>query len=203
MELDHFLQLIRFDLAMKEEILKGNALLEAYPKHRHYLNNAKYYLLNTEEWGIYELKLFSRVAVSLEPSITWHCLKLALRKSERYASIPGNKLLIYETLTTVFSIFCLFKEKRYATKTLAVWKAQIYQEENVEQAIFLPFYEGWIAWLKQENEQAAALMDRTLGYLETLNLSKTATEYSELKRLILADNFPGIIFHDPLLEKLS
>jgi Rgg/GadR/MutR family transcriptional activator len=203
LELDHFVQLTRFDLEMKAAVLEGSTLLESLPKHRYYLNNAKSYLLNTETWGIYELKLFSRIAVSMEPSVIWHCLKQALKKSERYVSIQGNKQIIYETLIAIFSIFCLFKEKRYATKTLEVWKMQVYQEENVEQAVFFPFYDGWIAWLNQEKKQAAVLMDSTLRHLENLSLSKTAIEYSVLKRLILADNFPGIILKDPLFERLN
>lgn len=60
LELDHFLQLIRFDYLMKEELFKGVPIEEAYLKHNYCLDSAKHYLLNTDTWGVYELRLFAR-----------------------------------------------------------------------------------------------------------------------------------------------
>ncbi len=51
LELDHFLQLIRFDYLMKEELFKGVPIEEAYLKHNYCLDSAKHYLLNTDTWG--------------------------------------------------------------------------------------------------------------------------------------------------------
>ena len=143
LELDHFLQLIRFDYLMKEELFKGVPIEEAYLKHNYCLDSAKHYLLNTDTWGVYELRLFARVAISMEPALLWRCLTIAIKKSQRFAKIPGNEDILYNTFETVFSVFAVFDEANYAEKTFHLWRDHVYEKEHIEQAVFMPFFEGW------------------------------------------------------------
>ncbi|WP_206856008.1 helix-turn-helix domain-containing protein [Candidatus Enterococcus mangumiae] len=198
LELDHLLQLFRFDLAMKKGIIEGTPLLTSYQKHSHYLDSAKHYLLNTETWGVYELKLFTRIAVGMEPALLFRCLKLAIKKGQRFAKISGNKDILYQTFPTIFSVFCLLKEVAYAKDTFELWKTLIFEEERIEQAVFMPFYEGWIAFLEDDLALAHRLMDQSLNHLESLGMLKSLTGYRKFKQLILTNEFPGIIVNDPL-----
>lgn len=63
----------------------------------------------------------------------------------------------------------------------------------------MPFYEGWVAWLKGE-AGAEERMDETLFWLERLGFKKQLAEYRELKQLVLTDNFLGLLLNDPLLS---
>lgn len=198
LELDHVLQLFRFDLAMKKEIIQDTPVLEAYKKHNHYLEPAKHYLLNTDTWGIYELKLFARISIAIEPSLLFRCFKIAVKKSQRLSKIPGNKDILYQTFTTIFSVFCFFEEVAYAKETFKLWKTWVFKEEHIEQAIFIPFYEGWIAFLENDVSLADRMMEQSLHHLETLGMSKSLKGYRIFKQLILTNEFPGIIVNDPL-----
>ncbi|MBO0462713.1 helix-turn-helix transcriptional regulator [Enterococcus sp. DIV1298c] len=202
LELDHFLQIIRFNYETKKSYFKGVPMHEASLMHSHLLDSAKQYLADTTTWGVYELKLFSRIAVSLEPEVLWKYVKMANDKSERFEKVPGNKDILYQTFITIFSVFCLFGEVDYATKLFSLWKSRVIKDEHIEQAVLLPFYEGCLALLNQEEEQAIQLMDRTLTTLETLGLSKIAHDYSELKKVLTVLGFVTVIIIDPLFEDL-
>jgi Rgg/GadR/MutR family transcriptional activator len=199
LEIDHLLQLFHFDYCMKKDIFSGLPSLAAREKYSACLSGAKQYLLNTDTWGVYELRLFARVGISMEPSLLWRCLQVAIKKSDQFAKLPGNQDIFYETLTAIFSIFCLLKENDYAEKTFLLWRTRIAQEEHVKEAVFLPFYEGWVAWLKGE-AGAEERMDETLFWLERLGFKKQLAEYRELKQLVLTDNFLGLLLNDPLLS---
>lgn len=201
LELDHFLQLIRFDYLMKEELFKGVPIQEAYPKHNYCLDSAKHYLLNTDTWGVYELRLFARVAVSMEPALLWRCLTIAIKKSQRFAKIPGNKDILYNTFETVFSVFAVFDEVDYAEKTFHLWRDHVYEKEHIEQAIFMPFFEGWTCLLKQNKPKAADLMQQTLDQLERLGMKTAFSMYQSLSTFVLKEDFPGILLSDPLLSE--
>ncbi|OTN75055.1 hypothetical protein A5886_000099 [Enterococcus sp. 8G7_MSG3316] len=200
LELDHLLQLFRFDFLMKQDILSGLPTLAAYEKYSDCLFGARQYLLNTDTWGVYELRLFARVSVSMEAPLLWRCLQLAMKKSDQFSKLSGNQDILYETFATVFSVFCFFKKTDYAEKTLRLWRKRVSREEHIQEAVFLPFYEGWVAWLKKE-DRAEACMDQTLNFLEMLGLTGKLAEYQELKQLVLNDNFPGILLNDPLLSE--
>ena len=200
LEVDHLLQLFRFDYLMKQDILSGSPMLAAYEKHSDCLGGAKHYLLNTDTWGVYELRLFARVAVAMEAPLLWRCLQVAIKKSDQFTILPGNQDIFYETLTAIFSIFCLFKQSDYAEKTLVLWKARVAKEQHMKEAVLMPFYEGWVAWLKGE-AQAEACMDETLFLLKRLGLKELLSSYQDLKKLVLSDNFPGILLKDPLLSE--
>lgn len=201
LELDHFLQLIRFDYLMKEELFKGVPIEEAYLKHNYCLDSAKHYLLNTDTWGVYELRLFARVAISMEPALLWRCLTIAIKKSQRFAKIPGNEDILYNTFETVFSVFAVFDEANYAEKTFHLWRDHVYEKEHLEQAIFMPFFEGWTHLLKQNKAQAADLMQQTLDQLEILGMKNTFAMYQLLSTSVLKEEFPGILLSDPLLSE--
>jgi len=202
LELDHFLQLIRFNYETKKSFFNGVSMLDASSTHSHLLDSAKQYLADTTTWGVYELKLFSRIAVSMEPELLWQYVKMANDKSERFEKVPGNKDILYQTFITIFSVFCLFGEADYATKLFDLWKSRVIREEHIEQAVLLPFYEGCLAQLKHDKEQAIELMDRTLTTLENLGLSKIAHDYAELKKVVLVLGFVTVIIIDPLFEDL-
>jgi len=177
LRLDHMIQLLKMDLALKEILFnrEGDFLVEL-SNYRYLIEPAQAYLLNVDDWGIYELRLFSYMAVTLAPDLIWRFLQSAIKKSERFCDLPGNQNILYETLITVATAFCSWKEYAYAFRVITIMKEKIRTDENVEYTMLIPFVEGWVLYLSGEEEQGMSLMDSTITMFSTLKLEKKREE---------------------------
>lgn len=80
------------------------------------------YLMQVENWGERELRLFSTFAFALEADTTYSLMKQAIKRSERYQAIPKNRTLMYRMLLNLFSAFFFKREWAYAEEIVSLYE---------------------------------------------------------------------------------
>lgn len=89
-----------------------------------------HYLMQVENWGEMELRLYALFGFVLEVETMHHLMHTALKRSKLYQHIPQDQKLLYTILSNCFSTFLFNNRLDYAEETITLFD-KVYSE-NVD-----------------------------------------------------------------------
>lgn len=110
------------------------------------------YLMQVENWGEMELKLYVVFSFTFESETVYQFMRMALRKSKAHQTLPKNKHIIYDLLRNNFSIFLFKRHSHYAEEVINIYEKE-FAEKNpyIDVHIDFLFNKGVLA-LKRNDE---------------------------------------------------
>jgi Rgg/GadR/MutR family transcriptional activator len=137
------------------------------------------YLLQAEDWGERELRIYALLGFVLPVDTTYFLMKTAVKRSEKYLGIPQDMKLLHTILTNNFSTFVFYDRLDYAKETLLLFEEALKQNsEFVESHLNFIFNKGIYAFTQKDPKTAAKYCEQVLSLCEILQQTERGTMYA-------------------------
>lgn len=115
---------------------------------------AVHYLYGVDDWGEFELYLFTFFALDMHLADERRLFKVALNRSQKYSTFRGAPLLRFDI--THNQLFIEMRKQAYpvAKSDLTIYAALLEDRPNAQHEIYYRFIQAW--WLYRTNQQTAA-----------------------------------------------
>ena len=142
-------------------------------------NYVRDYLLQIENWGERELRIYALFGFVLPVDTTYFLMKTAIKRSELYQEIPQDMKLLHTILTNNFSTFIYYNRLDYAKETLLIFEESIKQySEFVESHLNLLFNKGVLAFKEKNIEKGKKYCEQVLSLCEILEQKERRKIYA-------------------------
>lgn len=142
-------------------------------------NKVRDYLLQAENWGERELRIYTLLGFVLPVETTYFLMKTAVKRSEVYLGIPQDMKLLHTILTNNFSTFIFHNRLDYAKETLDLFEEALLQNsEFVESHLNLLFNKGIFAFKQKDIEKGSKYCKQVLSLCETLGQTERGKMYA-------------------------
>lgn len=123
----------------------------------------QHYLMQVEDWGEMELRIYALFGFIFEVETTYRLMKTALKKSKLYRSIPQTGELLYTILINCFSTYLFYDRIDYAEETLRLFE----EEHSTDLDLLSPhlnflFSKGILAYKKQDPQTGQAYCEKAI-----------------------------------------
>lgn len=137
------------------------------------------YLVQVENWGERELRIYALFGFVLPVDTTYYLMKTAVKRSQLYQAIPQDMKLLHTILTNNFSTFIFYDHLDYAKETLNLFEEALLQNsEFVESHLNLLFNKGIFAFKQQDIDTATKYCEQVLSLCETLQQTERGKMYA-------------------------
>ncbi|GAA0370588.1 Rgg/GadR/MutR family transcriptional regulator [Alkalibacterium iburiense] len=127
------------------------------------------YLLQVDDWGEMELRLYAFFGFMFPVETTHFLMKTAIKKSQLYQAIPQSMKLLQTILTNNFSTFIYHDRLDFAEEALELLEKEcIKNNEFVETHLNLLFNKGILAFKKNDPEKGKAYCEQVLSLCDIL-----------------------------------
>jgi len=141
-------------------------------------NKVRDYLLQIDNWGERELRIYAMLGFVLPVDTTYFLMKTAVKRSKAYLGIPQDMKLLHTILTNNFSTFIFHNRLDYAKETLDLFEEAIAQNsEFVESHLNLLFNKSIFAFKTQDLEKAAMYAEQVIALCATLQQTERGKMY--------------------------
>lgn len=142
-------------------------------------NHVRDYLMQVENWGERELRIYAMFGFVLPVDITYFLMKTAVKRSQLYQGIPQDMKLLHTILTNNFSTFIFHDRLDYAKETLSLFEESIaLNSEFVESHLNLLFNKGIFAFKKKDIEQGKEYCEQVLSLCDALQQTERGKMYA-------------------------
>lgn len=142
-------------------------------------NYVRDYLMQIENWGERELRIYALLGFVLPVETTYFLMKTAIKRSELYQGIPQDMKLLHTILTNNFSSFIFYDQLDYARETLELFEENIARNsEFVESHLNLIFNKGIMAFKEEKVEEAKAYCEQVIDLCEVLQQKERGKMYT-------------------------
>lgn len=137
------------------------------------------YLMQVEDWGEMELRLYAIFSFVLAPDTLYHLMKTALKKSQLYQSIPQDLNVLYAILTNNFSAFLFHDRLDYAEETLRIFEERYAANlELLGPHLDFRFNRALLHLVKEEGELSRKYYQETIQACQQFQQSKREQMYA-------------------------
>lgn len=136
------------------------------------------YLMQVEDWGEMELRLYTMFGFVLDVETTYILMRTALKRSKQYLEVPAASKLLYTILSNNFSTFLLNKNIDYAEETI-----QLFEEEYADNTDLLSphidftFNKGLLAFVKNDSEKAKEYCEKAITICQLFKQKDLEKQY--------------------------
>lgn len=142
-------------------------------------NYVRDYLMQIENWGERELRIYALLGFVLPVETTYFLMKTAIKRSQLYQGIPQDMKLLHTILTNNFSSFIFYDQLDYARETLELFEENIARNsEFVESHLNLIFNKGIMAFKEEKVEEAKAYCEQVIDLCEVLQQKERGKMYT-------------------------
>lgn len=128
------------------------------------------YLMQVEDWGEFELRVFIMFSFAFDVETTHHLMYTAIKKSNFYLSLPQDMNLLSNLLNNTFSTFLYYDQLSYAEETL-----QLFEKNYAEKTTLIRphlewmFNKGLLALKKGDNENGKKYCEQAIAMNKAFN----------------------------------
>ena len=142
-------------------------------------NYVRDYLMQVEDWGERELRIYAMLGFVLPVDVTYFLMKTAIKRSHVYQGIPQDMKLLHTILTNNFSTFIFHNHLDYAKETLSLFEENISENsEFVESHLNLLFNKGIFAFKLKDVEKGKKYCEQVLSLCEILQQKERGKMYA-------------------------
>ena len=143
-------------------------------------NYVRDYLMQVEDWGERELRIYAMFGFVLPVDVTYFLMKTAIKRSQLYQGIPQDMKLLHTILTNNFSTFIFHNHLDYAKETLSLFEENISENsEFVESHLNLLFNKGIFAFKLKDVEKGKKYCEQVLSLCEILRQRERGKMYAD------------------------
>lgn len=133
------------------------------------------YLMQVEDWGEMEIRLFSMFLFTFKMETIHSFMKTALKRSEAYQSISETKRVLYMLLLNTFSIFLRENKLDYAREVLHRFDHEFASEiKDMDIHAHFLFNHGLLAFKENRLEQAKEYCEQAISWCEGMKQKELA-----------------------------
>lgn len=136
------------------------------------------YLMQVEDWGEMELRLYAMFGFVLDVETTYVLMRTALKRSKQYLDVPAASKLLYTILSNNFSTFLSNKNIKYAEETIKLFEDNY--SENTEfltPHIDFVFNKGLLAFAKNDPKKAKEYCEKAITTCELFQQKELEEHY--------------------------
>lgn len=138
------------------------------------------YLMQVEDWGEMELRLYALFGFVFEVETTHFLMYTALKRSRRYIAVPAAAKLLHAILSNNFSTFLFYDRIDYAEETIDLFDTQY--SENMD--VILPhvdfiFNKGLLAFKKDNPNKAKEYCEKAIGICDLFRQKNAGELYRQ------------------------
>lgn len=142
-------------------------------------NYVRDYLMQIEDWGERELRIYALFGFILPVETTYFLMKTAVKRSQLYQGIPQDMKLLHTILTNNFSTFIFHNRLDYAKETLLLFEESLkHHSEFVESHLNLLFNKGIFAFKEENVEKGKRYCEQVLSLCEILQQKERGKMYA-------------------------
>lgn len=128
------------------------------------------YLMQVEDWGEMELRLYAMFGFNLDVETTYILMRTALKRSKLYQSIPKDSKLLHTIMTNNFSTFLYYGKINYAEETIKAFEQQYSKDVDLlSPHIDFMFNKGILEFKKQNEEKGKKYCEQALDICTLFN----------------------------------
>ncbi|WP_225744570.1 helix-turn-helix domain-containing protein [Marinilactibacillus sp. Marseille-P9653] len=132
------------------------------------------YLMQVENWGEMELRLYAMFGFSLDVETTYVLMRTALKRSKIYQSIPRDSKLLHTILTNNFSTFIYHGKIDYAEETIKAFDQHYSKDVDLlSPHIDFIFNKGILQFKKQNETRGKEYCEQALNICTLFNQKET------------------------------
>lgn len=136
------------------------------------------YLMQVEDWGEMELRIYTLFGFVFEVDTTYHLMKSAVKKSRKYMALPQDAKLLFTILSNNFSTFIFHKRFDYALETLKLYEEQLDKDvELLDPHLDYLFNQGIMAFCQKDERQARELCEKVIELCQLLKQTENLKRY--------------------------
>lgn len=145
------------------------------PEAHHFILD---YLMQVENWGEMELRLYALFGFVLEVETMHHLMHTALKRSKLYQHIPQDQKLLHIILSNTFSTFLFRDRLDYAEETIELFE-EVYSEnvDFVTPHIDFMFNRGLLHFKKGEVDQGKECCEKAIRFCTLFKQKKSEQLY--------------------------
>lgn len=122
------------------------------------------YLMQVEDWGEMELRLYVMFGFILDIETTYILMKTALKRSKKYQEIPASAKILHTILSNNFSTFLAYNHLDYAEEVIELFETEYSEDtDNLAPHIDFIFNKGLLAFKKQEPKKAKKYCEQAIS----------------------------------------
>ena len=122
------------------------------------------YLMQVEDWGEMELRLYAMFGFTLDIETTYFLMRTALKRSQQYLNVPSTANLLYVILSNNFSSFLNADHMDYAEETIELFEKNYAEKaKNIQPHVDFLFNKGVLHFKKKEAEKAIQYCEEALS----------------------------------------
>lgn len=136
------------------------------------------YLMQVENWGEMELRLYAMFGFVLDVETTYVLMRTALKRSKQYLDVPAASKLLYTILSNNFSTFLSNKNIKYAEETIKLFEDNY--SENTEfltPHIDFVFNKGLLAFVKNDLKKAEEYFKKAITICQLFQQKELEKQY--------------------------
>lgn len=142
-------------------------------------NYVRNYLMQIEDWGERELRIYALFGFVLPVETTYFLMKTAVKRSQLYQGIPQDMKLLHTILTNNFSTFIFHNRLDYAKETLLLFEESLkHHSEFVESHLNFLFNKGIFAFKEKNIEKGKKYCEQVLSLCEILQQKERGKMYA-------------------------
>lgn len=138
------------------------------------------YLMQVEDWGEMELRLYAIFGFTLEVETTYSLMHTALKRSKLYQAIPQDIKLLHTILSNNFSTFLYNGKLDYAEETIHIFN-ELYSEDIdlLSPYIDFMFNEGLLAFRKGNSEEGQKYCEQAIHVCKLFRQKESERRYKK------------------------
>ncbi|WP_373765611.1 Rgg/GadR/MutR family transcriptional regulator [Jeotgalibaca porci] len=138
------------------------------------------YLMQVEDWGEMELRIYTLFGFVFEVDTTYHLMKSAVKKSRKYMALPQDAKLLFTILSNNFSTFIFHKRFDYALETLKLYGEQLDRDVKLlDPHLDFLFNQGILAFCQHDEEDGIALCEKVIELCQLFKQTENLERYEK------------------------
>lgn len=147
-------------------------VLERWEKGKANGEPVRQYLIQVDNWGEYELQLFTIFTFSLDVELAYQLSQTALRKAKKYLVIPNARNLFFNLMINHFYHYIDNDRLDYAQEMLDLMDNSLHKTRDIANHVLFMVMTGALAYKKEEIDSGRELFRKAIDYTKEFRLSE-------------------------------
>lgn len=158
----------------------------------HNVGILQHYLLNVEDWGVFEIELFISASMFFSPPDNLQMLRIGYRKSQRLAASAQFRHLQFWLLASDFTVLLARHDLPGAAQVLTMLQQQK-SDITLDGNVRVLFFTGWLSIAQGAVTTGEKICRSAIAIFRTLHDSRSERIWQGYLERILKDPTDGLI----------
>lgn len=169
-------------LVREEMVATTDNVTHHFPQpHPEYTTGIQQYLMALDDWGEFDIYLFTGFMPGFEPAVEKQLFKLAMTRAEKYQDFRSTRELIFRVLENQFNLCMAWRDYPAAKSCLSIYEKRLETSTNATNNVNFLFNRGWY---RLRTGKGAEDCEHALTVVKFLKLADKDHDLNELYHFI-------------------